>query len=106
VLTIATRGGNHTIAAELSRYLQWAGLDAALIADTPEPWASGLRGDWRAAAAQWQRRGEPYEEALELVSGDERDASVRGLEILRRLGAAGAIEAVGRGRVELGDARP
>jgi DNA-binding winged helix-turn-helix (wHTH) protein/tetratricopeptide (TPR) repeat protein len=105
VLDIAARGGNHTIAAELGRYLQWTGLGAPPIAAPPEPWASGLRGDWRAAAAQWQRRGEPYEEALELLSGDQRDASGRGLEILRRLGAAGAIEAVGRGRVELDDAR-
>jgi DNA-binding winged helix-turn-helix (wHTH) protein/tetratricopeptide (TPR) repeat protein len=89
---------DHTIAAELTRYLQWAGVDRPGVGAAPEPWASGLRGDWRAAAAQWRKRGEPYEEALELLSGDEPDASSRGVELLRALGAAGTLRLVGAGR--------
>ena len=27
------------------------------VGAAPEPWASGLRGDWRAAAAQWRQAG-------------------------------------------------
>ena len=39
----------------------------------PEPWAAGLRGDWRAAADGWAAAGDPYEQALELTeSGDAR----------------------------------
>ena len=89
---------DHTIAAELSRYLQWAGVDRPGVGAAPEPWASGLRGDWRAAAARWRKRGEPYEEALELLSGDEPDASSRGVELLRALGAAGTLRVVAAGR--------
>jgi tetratricopeptide (TPR) repeat protein len=91
----AAGAADHTIAAELSRYLQWAGLEVVGVGSAPEPWASGLRGDWRAAAAQWRRRGEPYEEALELLSADEPEASARGVELLRALGAAGTIRVVG-----------
>ena len=85
---------DHTIAAELSRYLQWAGQEVPVVESAPEPWASGLRGDWRAAAGQWRRRGEPYEEALELLSGDEPEAAARGFELLRSLGAAGTMRVV------------
>ncbi len=74
-LALATATDNHTIAAELSRYLRWAGLDTVDVPSAPEPWASGLRGDWRTAASLWQRRGEPYEEGLELVSGGGTSAS-------------------------------
>ena len=92
-LTLAVATGNHTIAAELSRYLRWAGLDTPDVPAAPEPWASGLRGDWHTAASLWQRRGEPYEEALELVSGGATSAS-RGIELLRSLGAEATIAAV------------
>ena len=89
---------DRTIAAELTRYLQWAGLVVPGVGAAPEPWASGLRGDWRAAAAEWRKRGEPYEEALELLSGDGPDASSRGVELLRALGAAGTLRVVAAGR--------
>ena len=92
-LTLAVATGNHTIAAELSRYLRWAGLDTPDVPGAPEPWASGLRGDWQTAASLWQRRGEPYEEALELVSGGATSAA-RGIELLRSLGAEATIAAV------------
>jgi hypothetical protein len=94
----AAGAADHTIAAELCRYLQWAGLEVPGVTSAPEPWASGLRGDWRAAAAHWRRRGEPYEEALELLSGDEPEASARGIELLRALGASGTIRVVDAGR--------
>jgi tetratricopeptide (TPR) repeat protein len=95
-LTLATTTGNHTIAAELSRYLRWAGVETADVPGAPEPWASGLRGDWHTAASLWQRRGEPYEEALELVSGG-KTGSARGLELLASLGAEATLAALGAG---------
>ena len=46
----------HTVTSgELSRYLQRAGCAAPDVVDAPEPWASGLRGDWQTAAALWTR---------------------------------------------------
>jgi len=93
-LELALATGNRTIAAELSRYLCWAGVEAPEVPGAPEPWAAGLRGDWQAAAEHWHRRGEPYEEALELVSGDEPAARERGLELLRGLGATGTLAAL------------
>ena len=94
-LDLALATSNHTIAAELSRYLRWAGSDGPGVPGAPEPWAAGLRGDWQSAAEQWRRRGEPYEEALELVSGDEPAARERGLDLLGGLGATGTIAALG-----------
>jgi hypothetical protein len=93
--TFASRMGNQTIEAELTRYLEWSGLAAATgdVPGAPEPWASGLRGDWRGAAERWHLRGEPYEEALELLDGDAA-ACDRGLALLRELDATGTIAAV------------
>jgi hypothetical protein len=60
----------------------------------PEPWASGLSGDWRSAATRWAERGEPYEQALELVSSRESGNVRRGVEMLEALGASGALDAL------------
>jgi hypothetical protein len=81
--------------AELSRYLQRAGVAAGPVAGAPEPWASGLRGDWRTAASQWEGRAEPYEQALELLGGDE-PARAAGRGLLRSLGAIAVLDAVAR----------
>ena len=76
--------------AELLRYLARAGLPAEPFDGCPEPWAAGLRGDWRAAAAGWEAAGDPYERALELVESGEPEPTVEGLRILDGLGAAAA----------------
>jgi DNA-binding CsgD family transcriptional regulator len=55
------------------------------------PYAMQVAGDWRAAAAEWERLGCPYEQALALLNGDE--AAQRGaLAIFERLGAAPAAD--------------
>jgi tetratricopeptide (TPR) repeat protein len=92
----AVRTGNLTIAAELSRYLQRAGLGSPPIPSAPQPWASALQGDWADAARRWARRGERYEQALELVAGNDLDAVASGRELLRSLGAVGTLAAVSR----------
>jgi len=76
--------------AELLRYLARAGEPADPFEGCPEPWAAGLRGDWRAAAAGWEAAGDPYERALELTGSGEPEATLEGLRILERLGAAPA----------------
>jgi DNA-binding winged helix-turn-helix (wHTH) protein/tetratricopeptide (TPR) repeat protein len=96
VLALAADTGNSAIQAELARYVQRAGFSPDTVTGAPEPWASGLRGAWREAAHLWARRGEPYEQALELADGDDATARATGHELLRSLGAAGALLAVGR----------
>jgi tetratricopeptide (TPR) repeat protein len=96
VLAAPWMPGSVVSRAELCRYLQRASYSVAAPEGAPEPWRSGLAGDWRAAAGLWAARGEPFEEALELVIGDDRSAAEAGITILRTLGAAGAVEAVTR----------
>ena len=84
---------------ELLRYLARAGLPAEPFSGCPEPWAAGLRGDWRAAATGWAAAGDPYEQALELAESGEPAATLEGLRILDRLGAA---PAAARARERLG----
>jgi tetratricopeptide (TPR) repeat protein len=75
--------------AELLRYLARAGVDAEPFPGCPEPWAAGLRGDWRAAAAGWAAAGDPYEQALELAESGEAGSLVDALRILDGGGGAG-----------------
>jgi DNA-binding CsgD family transcriptional regulator/tetratricopeptide (TPR) repeat protein len=63
-------------------------LDMSRIA---EPFAAQIAGDWRAAAAAWERLGSPYEQALALLDGDEV-ALRAALLIFEGLGAAPALE--------------
>jgi DNA-binding NarL/FixJ family response regulator len=55
-----------------------------------------LAGDWRAAAAAWDRIGDPYERALELASSGQAGPTLEALELLDRLGAAPAARLVRR----------
>jgi len=54
--------------------------------DLPEPFALQLRGEWREAAASWQRLGCPFEAARALVDGDVA-AVHQAWETFDRLGA-------------------
>ena len=80
--------------AELPRYLARAGLPAAPFDGCPEPWAAGLRGDWRAAADGWAQAGDPYEQALELAESGDVHTVAEGLRILDAMDAAGAAARV------------
>jgi hypothetical protein len=55
--------------------------------------AAQIRGDWAAAAIEWQRRGHPYERACALTDGDT-EARLTALEIFDQLGAAPAAAAL------------
>ena len=52
-----------------------------------EPYQAEFMGDWKAAAACWQRAADPYREALALAEGDAA-AVTRALAIFDHLGAA------------------
>lgn len=87
---------------ELLRYAARAGLPAQPFDGCPQPWASGLRGDWRAAARAWERLGDPYERALELAESGEVETTLEALRILDDLGAAAAGALVRRRLADLG----
>jgi DNA-binding CsgD family transcriptional regulator len=95
--------------AELARWLLRAGLldreSVPPIPGVPEALAAGLRGDWRAAAAAWDRIGAPYARALELIDSSDVDATLEGIAVLDALDAAPAAR-IGRQRLrDLGVAR-
>jgi DNA-binding CsgD family transcriptional regulator/tetratricopeptide (TPR) repeat protein len=81
------RAGAAPVLGELLRYLARAGIGNEALPGCPEPWAAGLRGDWRAAAAGWAAIGDPYERALELAGSGEVDPTLTALRILDDLGA-------------------
>ena len=76
--------------AELLRYVARARLPVEPFDGCPEPWAAGLRGDWRAAAEAWEAIGDPYEQALELAESGEPEPMLEALRILDGLGADAA----------------
>ena len=82
-------------AGELGFWLWRAGdPDRAVTPDAmAEPFALQIAGDWRGAAAAWQRLGCPYEQAQALTEGDESQMR-EALAILTRLGAEPAADRV------------
>jgi DNA-binding CsgD family transcriptional regulator len=73
-------------------YWMWrAGAITQLPADAPEPYATQISGNWRAAASMWEKFGCPYEQGMALMDGDEA-AQLAALEIFERLGARPIIE--------------
>jgi len=97
-------GAWNTMRGELLRYLARAGVRREPFSGCPEPWATGLRGDWEAAAAGWARIGDPYERALELTESGDAGPALEGLRVLDELGAAAA--AVVRRRLRERGLRP
>ena len=94
--------GGAPFRAELLRYLARAGVPAAPFAGCPEPWAAGLRGDWRAAAAGFVAAGDPYERALELAESGEPDSTRHALRLLDGLAATAPATLVRRRLREMG----
>ncbi len=77
------------LAGELALALWRAGRLNALPPAAAEPYALQIAGQWRAAAAQWQAFGCPYDAAQALVDGDE-PALREALATFERLGARAA----------------
>jgi DNA-binding CsgD family transcriptional regulator/tetratricopeptide (TPR) repeat protein len=83
---------------ELLVYLHRLGYPARPFPGCPEPYASALRGDWRAAAELWLTEGDPYEHAVELAESGQVEPTLRAFTILDGLGARPAV-AIVRGRL-------
>jgi DNA-binding CsgD family transcriptional regulator len=92
----ALRKGYARIAGQLAFWLWRAGGAPPSEQETTTPFDHQMRGDWAAAAAEWQRLGCPYEEALALADGDSF-ARLRSLAILDQLGAARVAALLRRG---------
>jgi DNA-binding CsgD family transcriptional regulator/tetratricopeptide (TPR) repeat protein len=91
---------------ELLRYLRRLGQPVDGFPGCPEEYAAGLRGDWRAAAAAWERIGDPYERALELAESGEVDPMLEALGTFDDLGARPAAAWARRRLRALGVAPP
>jgi DNA-binding CsgD family transcriptional regulator len=92
----ALRKGYARIARQLAFWLWRAGGAPPDEKEATTPFDHQMRGDWAAAAAEWQRLDCPYEEALALADGDSF-ARLRSLAILDQLGAARAAALLRRG---------
>ena len=77
--------------SELSYWMWRVGAITEPMAIVIEPYASQIRGNWREAAAMWEKFGCPYEQGMALMDGDET-AQLAALEIFERLGARPIIE--------------
>jgi DNA-binding CsgD family transcriptional regulator/tetratricopeptide (TPR) repeat protein len=102
---LARRIGHPWAVGELAFWLWRAGaLDAAAgpLDGAARPYALQIAGDWRAAAAAWQRLGCPYEQAVALADGDTEPDLLAALDLLERLGARPAADAVASRLRELG----
>jgi DNA-binding CsgD family transcriptional regulator len=78
--------------AEHYRYAQLAGTAIEAPDDLCEPWASAIRGDWRAASDTWRADRRPYELAVELMASGEPDPTLEALRIFDGLGAEPAAK--------------
>ncbi|MBL8055227.1 MAG: AAA family ATPase [Anaerolineales bacterium] len=93
---------------EAAYWLWRAGEQPPAVAGLAAPYAHHLAGDWRAAAAEWDQRACPFEQARALAEGDHA-AQVMALALLDRLGARPAaaqlrdhMRAAGAARVPKG----
>ncbi|HEY7206106.1 MAG TPA: AAA family ATPase [Methylomirabilota bacterium] len=83
---LARRHAHAWHTGELGFWRRRAGERGRLPAWTARPFARQIAGDWRRAAALWERLGCPYERARALADGDA-PAQLAALEIFDRLGA-------------------
>jgi DNA-binding CsgD family transcriptional regulator/tetratricopeptide (TPR) repeat protein len=87
----------------LAIWLWRLGAGADLPAVLPEPYTREIAGDWRGAAAAWERLGRTYDAALTRIVSSEDDAELRAaLAVLDGLGARAAAAAARRRMKELG----
>jgi DNA-binding CsgD family transcriptional regulator/tetratricopeptide (TPR) repeat protein len=79
---------------ELATWLWRIGALAGQPAEIAQPYAQEISGDWRGAAFNWKRLGCPYEYACLLAWHGTETEQREALEVLERLGAAPAAQAL------------
>ena len=90
---VREHSGRDAAWGEALRYCARAGIE---VTTDVQPWAAGICGDWRTAATEWERIGDPYERALELAESGDDQLSRRALLALDELGAVAAAAALRR----------
>jgi DNA-binding CsgD family transcriptional regulator len=88
------------LVGSLCRWLRLAGGEPADDRTLSTPFRQEVSGDWRGAAAEWTRRGCPYEAAIAGLGGDIA-AVESALTTFRRLGATAAARRAGQRLTEL-----
>ena len=85
-LAVAPAHADPWLIGHLQRWAHLASAPQTAIGDPVTPYHFEVSGDWRAAAAEWTRRGCPYDTAIAQLGGDI-DAVQAALGTFRRLGA-------------------
>ncbi len=93
-LDAAVERGDTVAICKLSYWRHLAGLDVELPPDAEGPLALCLAGAWKQAAAEWARRGRPYEAALALAETDDAALLRQAHDKLQELGALPALRLV------------
>jgi DNA-binding CsgD family transcriptional regulator/tetratricopeptide (TPR) repeat protein len=106
VYELAIERGDAWAIGELGRWLWRGGLLAKPDPRAAPPYRLEMEGDWRAAAAEWTERGNPYEAAITQLGADDPAAVRRAYDALRALGADAALPRAVRRLRELGAATP
>jgi DNA-binding CsgD family transcriptional regulator len=90
---LATNKQHAWFTGELA-FWRWRAGDAISIPPwTATPFALHIAGDWRGAAAEWERLDCPYEQAQALADGDEA-AQLAALALFEQVGANPAANAL------------
>jgi DNA-binding CsgD family transcriptional regulator/tetratricopeptide (TPR) repeat protein len=92
------------VAADVGYWLRAAGQNVAVV-EVDHPYALLARGQWREAAAAWERAGCPYERALALSHSPEPPDVLEALSILDGLGAMPLARSVRERLRDLGVSR-
>ncbi len=102
ILERATRAARPWFVDELSLWAWRGGGEPSASGPAVTPFGLQVRGDWRAAAAAFERIGCPYHAALACYEGDDPSVLLRMLSVLERLEARPATARLRRRLSELG----
>jgi DNA-binding CsgD family transcriptional regulator len=88
-LATAPDHGDPWLVGSLCRWVRLTGGEPDDVSELSGPFGQEVSGDWRSAAAEWTRRGCPYDAAIARLGGDIT-AVESALATFRRLGAKAA----------------
>ncbi|HUK88595.1 MAG TPA: response regulator transcription factor, partial [Terriglobales bacterium] len=102
VIEKARKAGRAAYVSELAVWIWRGGGEAPPAAECTGPVALQIQGDWRGAAAAFERMGCPYQAALAAHESGDAEAILAALEALDRLEARPAAARLRRRLSELG----
>ena len=87
ILQTVIADGAPNLISRLAFWRRLAGIETDVPEDATGPHALALSGEWALAAAEWARRGQPYEAAFALAQSGDVVSLRKAHEELQRLGA-------------------